>query len=118
MCLLNVEGKIFFGVIAKRMTRFVVNNGYVNTSIQKARIPDFPGCIEYPTMLWERIKTAKNNKSAILHVIWLNLENAYVSARHQLLEKANWSSFGFQKILKTSYQLTLNVRIRGFLINI
>ena len=27
--LLNVEGKIFFGVIAKRMTRFVINNGYV-----------------------------------------------------------------------------------------
>ena len=31
--LFNVEGKIFFGVIAKRMTRFVINNGYVNTSI-------------------------------------------------------------------------------------
>ena len=34
--LLNVKVKIFFGVIAKRMTRFVINNGYVNTSIQKA----------------------------------------------------------------------------------
>ena len=39
-------------------------------------------------MLWDRIKTAKNNKSAELHVIWLDLENAYGSIRHQLLDKA------------------------------
>ena len=38
-------------------------------------------------MLWERIKTAKN-KSAELHVIWLDPEDAYGSVRHQLLEKA------------------------------
>ena len=35
-------------------------------------------------MLWDRIKTAKNNKITELHVIWLDLENA----RHQLFEKA------------------------------
>jgi len=86
--LLNVEGKIFFGVIAKRMTTFILNNAYVNTSIQKAGIPGFPGCIEHTTMLWDAIKTAKNDKSAELHVIWLDLENAYGSVRHQLLEKA------------------------------
>ena len=34
-----------------------------------------------------RIKTAKNNKTE-LHVIWLDLENAYGSVRHQLLDKA------------------------------
>ena len=61
--LLDVEGKIFFGVIAKRMTRFVINNGYVNTSIQKAGVPGFPGCTEHTTMLWDRIKTEKNNKT-------------------------------------------------------
>ena len=38
-------------------------------------------------MLWDRIKTAKNNKTK-LHVIWFDLENAYGSVRHQLLEKA------------------------------
>ena len=59
--LLNVEGKIFFRVIAKRMMRFMINNGYVNTSIWKARIPSFLGCIEYTTMLWDWIKMAKNN---------------------------------------------------------
>ena len=85
--LLNVEGKIFCGVIAKRMMRFMINNGYVNTSIQKAGVPGFSGCIEHTTMLWDRIKTVKNNKTE-LHVIWLDLENAYSLVRHQLLKKA------------------------------
>ena len=31
---------------------------------------------------------AKDNKATELHVIWLDLENAYGSVRHQLLEKA------------------------------
>ena len=69
------------------MTRFMINNGYVNTLIQKAGIPGFPGCIEHTTVLWGRIKTAKNNELAELHVIWLELENAHGSVKHQLLEK-------------------------------
>ena len=68
--------------------RFQLNNGYVNTSIQKAGIPGYPGCSEYTAMLWDRIKTARNNKSAELQILWLDLENAYGSVRHQLLEKA------------------------------
>ena len=68
--------------------RFVINNGYVNASIQNAGITDFPGCFEHTTMLWDRKKkTAKNDKSADLHIIWIDLENVYGSGRHQLLEK-------------------------------
>ena len=86
--LLNVEGKIFFGVIAQRMTSFLLKNSFVNTSIQKAGVPGFPGCIEHTAMLWDRIKTAKREKLSELHVIWLDLANAYGSLRHNLLEKA------------------------------
>ena len=50
--LLNVEGKIFFGVIAKRMMRFVLNNKFINISIQKAGIPGFLGCIKHASM-WD-----------------------------------------------------------------
>ena len=39
-------------------------------------------------MLWNRIKAARDNKSTELHVIWLDLENAYGSVRHPLIEKA------------------------------
>ena len=70
---LNVERKIFFGVIAKRTMRFVMNNKFINTSIEKAGIPGFPGFSEHASMLWDRIKAARDNKSAELHVIWLDL---------------------------------------------
>ena len=45
--LLNVEGKIFFGVLAHRITTFLMSNHYINTSVQKAGIPDFPRCLEH-----------------------------------------------------------------------
>ena len=64
----NVQGKIVLGVIAKRMTRLVINNVYVNISIQKAGVSGFPGCIEYTTMLCVRIKKGENTKTE-LHVI-------------------------------------------------
>ena len=31
----NVEGKIFFAVLARRMTRFLTANQYIDTSVQK-----------------------------------------------------------------------------------
>jgi len=43
--LLNVEGKIYFGVLAKRLTRFLLDNGFIITSVHKAGVPGFPGCL-------------------------------------------------------------------------
>ena len=37
--LLNVEGKIFFSVLSKRLTNFLLKNNYVDTSVQKGGIP-------------------------------------------------------------------------------
>ena len=107
--LLNVEGKIFFGVIAKRMMKFVLNNKSVNTSIQKAGIPGFPGCIKHASMLWDRIKAARDNKSTELHVIWLDFENAYGSVRHPLIEKALdffWIPEYIRKLISGYYKCT------------
>ena len=55
MALLNVEGKIFFSVVAKRMTSYLLENSYIDTSCQKAGIPGFPGCVEHSTMIWNQI---------------------------------------------------------------
>ena len=90
------------------MTRFVIDDGYVNTSIQKAGVPGFPGCIEHTTMLWDRIKMMKNNKTK-LHVIWLDLENAYGSVRHQLLEKTMeffWIPEDIKNLILTYFKRT------------
>lgn len=44
--LLNVEGKIFFGVVAQRLSVFLQKNNFVDTSVQKAGISGFSGCLE------------------------------------------------------------------------
>ena len=45
--LLNVEGEIFFAESAGRMTQFALENGYINTSVQKAGIPGSTGCLQH-----------------------------------------------------------------------
>ena len=84
---LNVEWKIFFGVHTCRMTTFLMSNHYINTSIQKAGIPGFPGCLEYSQMIWNSILSAKRDKTE-LHVIWLDLAYAYGSVLHHLIQMA------------------------------
>ena len=85
--LLNVERKIFFGVLARRMTTFLMRNHYINTSVQKAGIPGFPGCLEHSQMIWNSILSARRKKTE-LHVIWLDLANAYSSVPHHLIRMA------------------------------
>ena len=76
--LLNVEGKIFFGVLAHCMMDFLLANRYMNISVQKVGISCFPGCPENLQMIWNSILSAKKNKTE-LHVIWLDLANQYGS---------------------------------------
>lgn len=45
IALLDVEGKIFFSVLARRLASFLSNNCYIDTSCQKAGLPGFPGCL-------------------------------------------------------------------------
>ncbi len=48
IALLNVEGKIFFSVMAKWMISYLLANNYIDTGCQKAGVPGFPGC----TLQW------------------------------------------------------------------
>ena len=82
--LLNVEGKVFFGVLAKRMVDFLIANGLVDTSVQKAGVPGFSGCIEHCSMIWNTIQEAKAKKHD-LSVVRLDLANAYGSVPHRLI---------------------------------
>lgn len=46
--LLNVEGKIFFSTIAQRLSTYLERNKYIETSVQKAGISGFSGCLSIP----------------------------------------------------------------------
>nr|XP_033488803.1 uncharacterized protein LOC117260806 [Epinephelus lanceolatus] len=82
--LLNVECKIFFSALARRITSYMTQNHYINTSIQKGGIPGFSGCLEHTSMISQLIREAKQNRSD-LTVVWLDL--AYGSIPHDLIQE-------------------------------
>lgn len=45
--LLSVEGKIFFSIVARRLTDYLLRNSYIDTSVQKGGIPKVPGCLAH-----------------------------------------------------------------------
>ena len=45
--LLTVEVKIFFSVVARRLTSYLVKNNLIDSSVQNAGIPSFSGCLEH-----------------------------------------------------------------------
>ena len=79
--LLNVEGKLFFAVLASRLTRYLLINEYINTLVQKGGVLEIASCLEHGNMIWEAIQKAKTNKKD-LDVIWLDLVNAYGQVPH------------------------------------
>ena len=81
----NTDGKIFLGVLAKRVLMSLTSNGYIDETVQKACIPGSPGCIEHAAMIWDEIQEAKRERKD-LSVIWLDLANAFGSVPHRFLE--------------------------------
>ena len=63
----------------------MVENNYIDTSVQKGGVPGVPGCLEHTSVLTKIIREAKENKGD-LTVLWLDLANAYGSIPHKLVD--------------------------------
>ena len=64
IALLNVEGKLFFSLVSKRLeTHLIHNNKFINNSIQKGCMEKIPGCWEHLSMVWHTLKEARAQKS-------------------------------------------------------
>lgn len=85
--LLSVEGKIFFTILARRLTTYMTDNTYIDSSVQKGGIPGFSGCVEHTSALTQLLHEARINHKN-LTVVWLDLANAYGSIPHQLIQEA------------------------------
>ena len=85
--LLNVEGKIFFALKSERILDFVIENNYIDTSIQKGGVPGMSGCLEHTAVLSQLIREAKKEKKNLV-VTWLDIANAYGSIPHETIFKA------------------------------
>ena len=89
IALTNASGKIFFTLVQRKMTTFMLKNKYIDISIQKAFLPDISGCIEHNQLSVEALRHAKRQRRRIC-VSWLDLKNAYGSVRHNLIQFALW----------------------------
>ena len=102
IALLNVEGKIYLSVLARRLTRYLLANGFIDTSVQKAGIPGFSGCLEHSSVIWDTIRKAKSQKGKV-SVVWLDLVNAYGSVPHKMVEFALeffWVPFCLRQLIR------------------
>ena len=85
IALLNVEGKLFFSLVSRRLeTHLISNNKIINKSVQKGCMEQVPGCWEHISMVWAALKEAKS-KNLTLATIWLDIANAYGSIPHKLI---------------------------------
>ena len=84
IALTSCVGKLFTTMLKNRWLKFMVSNNYLDTSVQKAFLPDIPGCLEQYQKLQTIISDA-HHKHRSLTVCWLDLANAYGSVHHQLI---------------------------------
>ena len=85
--LLDVEGKIFWSIISKRMNTYLLDNHYIDTSVQKGGISGISGCLEHTAVITQLIHEARKEKNS-LAVVWLDLERAYPSLPHKVISYA------------------------------
>ncbi len=84
--LLSVEGKIYFSLLSRRITEYLLNNKYIDISVQKGGIPGSSGCLEHTSMISQLLREAKEDKGD-LSVVWLDLADAYGSVPHKLVDE-------------------------------
>jgi len=79
---LSSEGRLFWTVFQKRLSQYMLDNGYINP---QGFLEGVAGCVEHPTVQWEMLQHAKRKYQQIT-MAWLDLENAYGSMRHMLVQ--------------------------------
>ena len=65
----------------------MLDNHYIDPRVQKGFFEGVAGCIEHTTLQWEMLKHAKAAQRSIV-MTWLDLENAYGSLRHMMVQFA------------------------------
>lgn len=108
----NIDGKIFFGLISKRANKFMVENHYIDTKIQKGFINGVPGVLEHTYSMTEIVNNSREHQRSIC-ITWIDLKNAFGSVSHDLidfvLEWYHWP-IAVRKIIH-SYYTELYVRV-------
>ena len=65
--------------------QYFSSNGYIKTSVQKAGVLGFPGCVEHSVVTELTIQLTESTRKD-LSVIWLKLANTYGGIPHSLIK--------------------------------
>ncbi len=85
IALTSVAGKIFHQIISDRMLDYLISNGYIDSSLQKAFIKNINGTIEHNQVLQQVISHARRNKRTV-HITFFDLKDAFGSISHSLID--------------------------------
>lgn len=67
--LLDVEGKIFWSIIAKRLTTYLLVNEFIDPSVQKGGVPGYSACLEHTAVISQLINEAKRNNNTLCRLV-------------------------------------------------
>ena len=85
IALTSCIGKVFTTIVKNRWLTYMLQNNYMDTTIQKAFVHGIPGCTEHQFKLVTAIQEARK-KHWLLTICWLDLANACGSVHHQLIQ--------------------------------
>ena len=84
IALLNSEGRLFFTFMEWRLSDYMINNGYFDTTVQKGFMRQVAGCVEHSETIYRAAQDARTH-GRDLCVSWIDLANAYGSVKHSLI---------------------------------
>ena len=84
IALTSCLAKPYHIIKAERLSTFMVENKYIDPSVQKGFMAHINGCIEHTTLLQEIIQNSKYNKKT-LHLSSYDLQDAFGSISHELI---------------------------------
>ena len=76
IALTSCLAKPYHIIKAERLSSFMVENGYLDRSVQKGFMANINGCVEHTTLLQEMIQHAKHNNKT-LHFSSYDLQDAF-----------------------------------------
>ena len=83
----NSSGNLGMGILAQRTIEYLTENDYIDKSVQKGFMEKISGCVEHTEALTEILQDAKKNGKPIV-TTWLDLQNAYGTVSHNLIQFA------------------------------
>ena len=85
IALSNCDGKLFFSLLSKSFTSYMIRNEYFDKQTQKGFLPGISGCVEHACISQEALRDARQHRRSICFA-WVDLRNAFGSVRHMLVQ--------------------------------